>query len=121
MSGFNELLGIVLLGPGSEGYELEMEIKAEHLHAAGNVHGGVYLSLLDTVISRATRELVDDESYVPTLCIHASFFRPVNKGRIRAIAKVVNQSRRFFHVQGELFDDSEKLLAQGSATMFRKE
>lgn len=118
MNGFNALLGMTMVGVRQDGYIIELDVGPQHLHDAGRVHGGVYLSLLDTVMSRAIRSTLDDESYVPTLAINANFFRPMADGRITAIGKVLNQSRSVCYVEGRLLNDVGKLLAQGNGTLF---
>jgi uncharacterized protein (TIGR00369 family) len=115
--GFNSLLGIELRGVRGDCYELELEITAQHLHAAGRVHGGVYLALLDTVLARASRIGIGDDVYVPTLEIKVNFFRPLAAGRIFAKGRVINRSRRTCYVEGELTDAESRLLARGAATM----
>lgn len=116
--GFNELIGMRLCGGEDGRYQLELPVDKVHCHDAAGVHGGVYLSLLDTVMSRALRTVLDESSYAPTLTLNASFFRPVSSGTIRAEGVVVNQSRRTAFVEGRLFDDNGKLLAQASGNFF---
>jgi uncharacterized protein (TIGR00369 family) len=116
-NGFNALLGIQLRGVRGDCYELDLDVAPRHLHAAGRVHGGVYLALLDTVMARASRIGIGDEIYVPTLEIKVNFFRPLAAGKINATGRVVNRSRRTCYVEGELSDTEGRLLARGSATM----
>lgn len=115
--GFNALLGIRLRGASGDCYELELDVSSQHLHAAGLVHGGVYLALLDTVMARAARIGIGDDVYMPTLEIKVNFLRPIAEGRIAASGRVVNRSRRTCYVEGELTDGDGKLLARGSATL----
>lgn len=119
--GFNKLLGIRFCGGEKGQYQLELTVCPEHWHEAGLVHGGVYLSLLDTVMSRAIRTLGGEFSYAPTMTLNTSFFRPIKAGIIRAEGRVVNQSRRTAFVEGSLCDESGKLLAKGSANFFLSE
>lgn len=113
-TGFNELLGIHFCGGEKGQYQLELTVGPQHCHQAGLVHGGVYLSVLDTVMSRAIRTLLADGYYSPTMTLNANFFRPMEIGIIRAEGRVLNQSRRTAFVEGRLFNDAGKLLAFGS-------
>lgn len=117
-TGFNELLGIHFCGGEKGEYKLELTVVKKHCHQAGFVHGGVYLSLLDTVMSRAIRSLLGGSVYTPTMALSTSFFRPMKVGKISAEGRVVNQSRRTAFVEGSLFDDEGRLLAKGSANFF---
>jgi acyl-CoA thioesterase len=117
-TGFNELLGIHFCGGEKGEYKLELTVGPKHCHQAGLVHGGVYLSLLDTVMSRAIRTLLGGAGYAPTMALNTSFFRPMKVGIISAEGKVVNQSRRTAFVEGSLFDDEGRMLAKGSASFF---
>lgn len=114
--GFNALLGIRLCGASDDCYVLELDIAPQHLHAAGRVHGGVYLTLLDTAMARAAR-IGSDDAYMPTLEVKVNFLRPAATGRIIARARVVNRSRRTCYVEGELTGEDGRMLARGSATL----
>ncbi len=120
-TGFNELLGIRFCGGEKGHYQLELTVGPEHCHEAGLVHGGVYLSLLDTVMSRSIRTLFEASCYAPTMSLNTNFFRPIGAGIIYADGSVVNHSRRTAFVEGSLREGSGKLLAQGSANFFLSE
>lgn len=116
-NGFNTLLGMELLGVRGDAYELALEIRPCHLNGAGGVHGGVYLSLLDTVMARACRTGQPERAYWPTLELKVNFLRTVGRGRISARGRVVKRGRRVCFVEGELVGDDGRLLARGSATL----
>ncbi len=116
MQNFNELLDIQFRGYQYDVYRLELAVRPQHLHSAGNVHGGVFLSLLDTVMSRAVRAYRPEHSYAPTVQLSGNFFRPVSDGLIVAEGRVVNCSRKTVFAEGKLYDSKQRLLAQGSAT-----
>lgn len=118
MPDFNALLGIRFLGGEKGQFQLELTVGPEHLHEAGRVHGGVYLSLLDTVMSRAIRSSLGKTWYGPTITFSTSFFRPIQSGIIRAEGRVVNQSRSTAFVEGSLINPVGKLLARGSGTFY---
>tara|TARA_R110002072_G_scaffold50399_15_gene135837 strand:+ start:326 stop:739 length:414 start_codon:yes stop_codon:yes gene_type:complete len=116
VTGFNELLDIHFCGYGEGVYRLELAVGPQHLHSAHSVHGGVYLTLLDTVMSRAVQSGSPGHSYTPTMQLSGNFFRPLHKGRIYAEGRVGNSSRKTVFAEGKLFDAQRRLLAQGSAT-----
>tara|TARA_R110002049_G_scaffold74361_2_gene191803 strand:- start:4714 stop:4944 length:231 start_codon:yes stop_codon:yes gene_type:complete len=71
---FNALLDIHFGGYRDDVYHLELAVGPQHLHSAGSVHGGVFLSLLDTVMSRAVRAYRPEHSYTPTVQLSGNFF-----------------------------------------------
>lgn len=121
MGGFNDLLGIEIVGQTAEGYVLSLEIDgAKHHHDMGMVHGGVLLSLLDTLLSKTLRAEWDTTVYAPTLSISVNFFRPAQSGTIKAIGNIVNKSQNTCCVEGCLYNETGKLLVQGAAIFFLK-
>jgi uncharacterized protein (TIGR00369 family) len=119
--GFNALLGLELKGSQNGDYVLELLIGPGHLNEAGGVHGGVYLSLLDTVMARAGRMDQGPDLYLPTLELKTNFLGSVNSGRIIGKGRVISRTRRTCYAEGELMSDTGKLLARGSCTMITVE
>lgn len=118
MQDFNALLDIQFGGYRDDVYHLELAVGPQHLHSAGSVHGGVFLTLLDTVMSRAVRAYRPDYSYTPTMQLSGHFFRPLSDGLIVAEGRVINSSRKTVFAEGALYDSQRRLLAQGNATFF---
>ncbi len=115
---FNQHLG-VQLGSGADGvFELQLTVEEKHCNEAGRIHGGVYMSLLDTVMSRAIRTLLDEGSFAPTMTLNASFFKSMGTGVVRAEGRVVNQSQGAALVEGRLFGAEDQLLAQGTGFFY---
>ena len=117
MTGFNDLLGINLIGSEEGDYIVELIVAPQHLHDKGYVHGGVILSMLDIVMSRAIREEAVDGFYAPTLELTTSFIRPLKEGIIQGRGRVVHKSRRVCRAEAELFDKDGKLAARACGTM----
>lgn len=116
MSGFNELLGLHIVGPVGDRFIVELDADARHLHRLGRVHGGVYLSLLDTAMARAVRLTMEDGGYAPTAEMKASFIRSSGPGRLIASAHVVHRGRHVAFAEAELSDATGRPLARASAT-----
>lgn len=119
VAGFNALLGLQLLGEHEDGYRLELLVGPQHLNAAGGVHGGVYLGLLDTVMARACKIGQPDDAYWPTLEMKVNFLRSARGGRIVARGYAVKRGRSTCYVEGELRCAEGGLLARSSATLLR--
>ncbi|MGJ8535781.1 MAG: PaaI family thioesterase [Parasphingopyxis sp.] len=118
-NGFNALLGLNIVGLSEERFIVELDVDGRHMHDLGQVHGGVYLALADTVMARVARTRIDADEYVQTVDLRTSFLRPCAEGRIVAGASIIRCSRRFVFVEAELENSSGKLLATASATMVR--
>ncbi len=115
---FNQHLG-VQLGSGADGvFELQLTVEEKHCNEAGRIHGGVYMSLLDTVMSRAIRTLLDEGSFAPTMTLNASFFKSMGTGVVRAEGRVVNQTQGTALVEGRLINAENQLLAQGTGFFY---
>jgi len=100
--------------------EVVMEVRPEHFHAAGALHGSVYFKALDDACFFAANSLVR-EVMVLTASFNLYFLRPVSAGSLRAIAKVVNQSRQLLIAEGELLASDGKTLARASGTFMRSQ
>ncbi len=114
--GFNRLIGIKMIGLQDGVFVLELPITENHLHSAGKVHGGVYLLLLDTVMSRALHSSVEGERLGATVEIKTNFLRPCAGGVIRAEGKLVHGGRRINYLESELYDEENNLLAKASGS-----
>lgn len=82
----------------------------------GNVHGGVLASLMDSAIAVAINQFLDSNLGASTVELNISYLYPVNEGILWAEGKVVKKGRRIIVGQGEIKDDSGRLVAIGTAT-----
>jgi len=117
-SPFQILLGYELVAWRAGHAELLLEIRPGHLNRAGVVHGGVYTTLLDTVMGFAG-------TFTPhagrmrlavTLQLSTCFAGQISEGVLRAVGWVVGGGRRIFFARGEVFDGAGRLLAFGEGT-----
>jgi uncharacterized protein (TIGR00369 family) len=115
-AGFIELLGIEIIGLHCDKFTIQLEVQNKHLHSAGQVHGGVYMALLDTVMSRALHGLRGEKITAATAEMKSNFLRPCEKGIIRAEGWTVKAGKRLSYLAAELLDDRGKLLATATAT-----
>ena len=98
--------------------ELVLPIREDYLHPGGTVHGHVYFKLLDDTSYFAVNSLVEDVG-VLTVSFNVYFTRPIHSGQIRALGKVVHQSRNLFIAESHLLSMEGKELARGSGTFMR--
>eukprot|EP00003_Mantamonas_plastica_P001619 TRINITY_DN11140_c0_g1_i1.p1 TRINITY_DN11140_c0_g1~~TRINITY_DN11140_c0_g1_i1.p1 ORF type:complete len:146 (+),score=14.30 TRINITY_DN11140_c0_g1_i1:51-488(+) len=116
-SGFREVLGfdIAEWKPGYAVITANMEER--HLNRNGFVHGGVFVSLLDSAAG-----LCGTYCSVPgnvrrciTISLNTHFMNPVKSGTLRVEAKVVNRGRKIFFVESKILSD-DVLIATGQGT-----
>ncbi len=112
---FQDLLGYTIHLPPSGPAEVRLVLDQRHLSQYGIAHGGVALSLLDTVGGIAVLAAVDRLDRLTTVSLSVDFTRPVRPGPVRAVGWPVRIGRVLAQVRMELHEDDEKrlLLAQG--------
>ena len=115
-SDFNELVGMEMVETGEGGFEVRLDVEARHKSPAARVHGGVFFSLIDTAMGRAVISAIDDDRGCATLEAKINYFRPVQTGRIRAVARCTNLSRRTAYTEAEIRDEEDRLIARATGT-----
>ncbi len=117
-SGYQKLMGYRLVH-WSEGLAVaELAVGTQHLNRDGVLHGGVLMSLVDTVCgyagcfstepSRRRRAL--------TLSLTTSFTAPVTGGVLKAIGRVRFGGSRTFFSDAEVLDQKDNVVAIGQGT-----
>ena len=100
---------------------MELEIGSRHLSSAQRVHGGVYFTMLDTVMGRAIISRLPSGRGCATIDAHINYFRPAQNGRIRAVGECIRMTRRTAYAEGTLLDEEGNMLARASGTFFLTE
>lgn len=100
---------------------MELEIEPRHLSMAERVHGGVYFTMLDTVMGRAVISRLPSGRGCATIDAHINYFRPAQQGRIRAVGECIRLTRRTAYAEGTLLDEEGNMLARASGTFFLTE
>jgi uncharacterized protein (TIGR00369 family) len=107
---------LIEVGPGTATMELMANTEV-HANPMGTIHGGVLCDIADAAIGTAhATGLQEDESFT-SIDLQINFFRPVWKGRIRAVAKPVNVGRQISRYICDILRDDDKLVAQVSSTV----
>ncbi|MEX1096630.1 MAG: PaaI family thioesterase [Planctomycetales bacterium] len=92
-------------------------LKKPHLRTLGLAHGGLILSLLDTVLGGAAGTTAPAEHYVVTMQLNANFIRPAWEGEtLVASGEVRHSGRRTAVSAGEVRTAEGRLVATGSGT-----
>jgi len=119
---FHDLVGYEFIEAGPEGVVIALDIEDKHLSQNGVLHGGVALTILDTVGGMSFVCHRDDVVTVATINISVNFLRMVAAGRLFARAKVDFAGSRVGYVSMTLseggLDGPEICRAHGSWRLF---
>lgn len=98
--------------------EIEIDVKPDFFHTAGAVVGSVYFKLLDDAAFLAANSL-EKEVLLLTTSFTTYITRPVAKGIMRAVGKVVNYNRTQWIAESVVYDSDDREIARGSGVFVR--
>jgi uncharacterized protein (TIGR00369 family) len=116
---YAHLLGIELDDISSGTATLGLKICRQLTQNHGVVHGGAIASLIDTAMAFAIISLLAPKERVTTVDLTLSYLRPLTKGRITAVAKVIRAGKRLFVVSADVFDDAGNLATTALSTYIK--
>lgn len=82
----------------------------------GGIQGGMVAAMLDDVMSLAVGLDLEWGQISPTLELKVSMLNPARPGRILGMGRVIKRGKSVGFIEGELTDESGKLIATGSST-----
>lgn len=109
---FASHLGIQLVSADGESAVATLQHRPELCTAAGVMHGGVLMSLADSVGALVTFLGLPEGASTATITSTTQLFRPVTEGTVRAVAGVLHRGRTTVTAQTDLYDDHERLVAR---------
>jgi len=118
---FVSYLGIRDLGADEDACTLELDLEERHMSQADRAHGGILFTLLDTALGRAVIARLPEGRGCATVEMKINYFRPIQRGRIRATGRVKEKTRRLAYSEGEVVDEEGRVLARASGTFFLTE
>lgn len=113
---FNHSVGMEFIDREDDASELRLEVAHRHMSAAARVHGGVLFTMIDTAMGRAVVSCLPAGKGCATIEAKINYFRPVQQGSLRAIARCTNVSRRTAYTEAEVRDQDDRLIAKATAT-----
>lgn len=116
---YAHLLGIELDEVSNGTAKLGFDIREDLTQNHGVVHGGAIASLIDSATAFAIISLLAPKEKVTTVDLTISFLRPLTKGRVAAVAKVVRAGRRVFVVSAQVMDSDGNLAATALSTYIK--
>ena len=113
-----EILGREEIGvdPDSGEVTLRYDAKADFGNRSGTISGGFLAAMLDSAASAPARRAVDSDEGVVTTDLRVSFERPARVGPLRATARITSRRDRDIHVETELTDPDDRVVARATAT-----
>lgn len=115
---FAQLVGTKLVKV-EPGYAVaEMEISEKHLNGINTVQGGAIFALADYAFAAAS-----NSEGIVTVGINVNIsYMKVPKGKIlKAEARVTSASRKICHVEVDIVDEDNVLIAKANCTGYRKQ
>ena len=110
--GFDRLYGLELLEVSDEQVRAQVRVREELKQPAGLVHGGVYASIAESMVSLATAMAVlPDGSTAMGLANNTSFLRPITAGTVHATATRLHRGRTTWVWDVRFNDDAGNLCA----------
>lgn len=117
MHGFREVLGFSVREWSPGRAVITAEMMEHHLNRNGFVHGGVFVSLIDSAAG-----LCGTYCVVPgnirrciTISLNTNFMNPVKGGLLQIEANLVSQGRKIFFVEARITCEGT-LIATGQGT-----
>jgi uncharacterized protein (TIGR00369 family) len=116
---FGASLGIELniTEPGNITYKVE--VKREHLATLNSAHGGFLAAIMDQVVgTSALSTAIMDGNVVSTVELKMNFLSGAFLGdKLFAKGLVLKKGKKLIVVEGKIFNQNEKLLVTGLATL----
>ena len=117
---FAEYLGFQTRSPEPGHATGELELKPQHLNSSGTVHGGMVMTMLDSLMGHAARTLAGasgPEHVTSSMTTH--FLEAVSQGRLTGSGRVTAQSETYLLTEAELRDGGRRLIATAEAVYTR--
>lgn len=119
--GFADHLGIRIVDWPDGAPHFALDIRPEFLNRNGAVHGGVILTLLDTICSISCCRLTDAGivGRVVAVSLTANFVAPAFAGTLHATASPSGGGNKLLLAEGRVTDDDGRLIATASGVVRR--
>ncbi|HMS11472.1 MAG TPA: PaaI family thioesterase [Microthrixaceae bacterium] len=109
-------LAMDVSSPGAGAASATIAVGSAHLNPNGVVHGAVLFALLDTAMGSAAMSVLPDGTYCTSVDLQTRFIRPAVAGSLTATVDVVKAGRHVIHLDGQVRDADDRLIATGSGT-----
>jgi len=120
---FQRLLGFRMMAWGPDMARFELPLRPELANRHGIPHGGVYASLLDTVMGFAGSWTGDSENrqMAMTLSLTTNFLAPATGAILLGEGRRIGGGRSVYFAEGTLTDEAGTTVARGTGTFRYRE
>ncbi|MFA6223390.1 MAG: PaaI family thioesterase [Desulfomonilaceae bacterium] len=101
---------------GTSKVEIELD-PTKHLQPFGQVHGGVYSSIIDAAAFWAVYGQVDEGMGMTSVDLKLNFLSSTSGAKLIAHGKKIKLGRTLGYGQVEVTDETGKILAHGTSTL----
>lgn len=117
---FKTWLGIEEIQSEPGEYHAKLQLHSTHKNSLGWIHGGVYMSLLDTVMGNAVLTLKEQYPWKwgATSSLSVQFQRPATGKQIIGRGRVIKVGRHLVYVEGEIVNEKEDVFCKAIGTWF---
>jgi uncharacterized protein (TIGR00369 family) len=105
-------LGIRGMTANADSGKATLDWAPELCTAAGILHGGVLMSLADSLGAAVAFVGLPAGARTATITSTTQMFRPVSAGEVRAVAETLHRGRTTVTVRTSLYDEAGRLAAQ---------
>ena len=117
---FTKYLGFQTRSPDPGRTTVELQLKPHHLNIAGAVHGGLYMTLLDSLMGHAAITFLDNRATpVATSSMTTHLLETVSQGQLTGSSRVIAQGGTYLLTEAELRDAGRRLIATAEAVYTR--
>lgn len=109
--------GIRRLSVGNGEARNEVFVEPHLGNRSGAAHGGLLMTMLDSVLASAGRSVLPDDHGMMTIDMQAAFLSP-GRGRLTGTGRVVRRGGSLIFCEGEIRDEKGDLVAKATG-MFR--
>jgi uncharacterized protein (TIGR00369 family) len=95
---------------------IEIDMTEHHVNTMGTLHGGVLCTIADTAMGVAFATMLEEGEALTTLELKINYLKPVWKGKLLALGKVVKKGKTTGLVECDILDEHGQLIARASST-----
>ncbi|QTD57314.1 PaaI family thioesterase [Parasphingorhabdus cellanae] len=90
--------------------------KSDFCNPSGYVQGGFLAAMLDDTMGPAVVVKSRGSMFTPTINLNVTFIAPAKTGKLVGNGKIIQQGKSICSLEGELFDESQNLVARATAS-----
>ncbi|MFA5181959.1 MAG: PaaI family thioesterase [Syntrophales bacterium] len=111
-----ETISLAIERMDERGSLLRISSARKHKNLWGTVHGGVIASLADAACSASIFPHLEDDEMIMTTGLQLHYFVTVKSGALLGKGRFIRRGRQLAYGEAEIFDESNQLIAKGSAS-----